>query len=235
MKELLLKASGMWRSVHLFRSFFFFILFFTFSLAAWPVATTYKNWSIFKVTDQVYFFSDLDALYRDIGAYKCTMPDSIIFRVIKLNFSQSEKDLIKTAGVNLNTKAPFEPQLIQLWNELKMFLKIENYLNTQKVIVTPGLEKQILSLAKSSNCPLGTKNLAMVSRLIKAEIFLKSRFNSKSVWITDEEIKKIQLSSTGPKLSLAEIKEKELVRKVNESIDSFNKTIERQIPSEDFW
>src|SRR3990167_5218601 len=85
MKESLLKASGMWRSVHLSKSCFFFILSFTFSLSAWPVASSYKNWSIFKVSDQVYFFSDLDAFYNDIGVYKCTMSDSIIFKVIKLN------------------------------------------------------------------------------------------------------------------------------------------------------
>lgn len=235
MKELRSKVLEMWRLVHLYKFLLTLVIYFGISFGLFAAAITHKNWAIFKVADQIYFFNDLDSLYSDIDAYKCSMPDSILFKVIKLNLKKDEKKIIRDASEKLADQAPFDPALINIWKELKIFLKIENYISSQKVVMVPGLEKQIISLAKSSSCNLGTKQMSIITRLVKAEIFLKSRFSQKSVWITDEEVKKIQASNTASKLSLAEIKEKELERKVSESIELFIKTLERQIPHEDFW
>lgn len=235
MRESLLRVLVTWRLARLYKSSLLCTLLLSISLSAWPVATSHKNWLVLKVSEQIYFFNDLQALYNDLDGYYCAMPDSIIFKVIKLNFKKTEKDNLKTAAENLKEKAPFDPEMIQIWKELKILLKIENYLNSQKVVVVPGLEKQILNLAKGSSCQLGPKQTSAITRFLKVEIFLKSRFNPKSVWITDEEIKKIQAADVGTKLTVNEIKERELERKINESIDMFVKTLERQIPHEDFW
>lgn len=159
------------------------------------------------------------------------MPDSIIFKVAKFSFKKSEKDLFKTANESLKEKAPFDAPMKDIWKEFKTLLKIENYLHTQKVVVAEGLDKQVLSLGKA--CKFQQRDLPLINRLIKIEVFLKSRFSSKSVWITDDEVKRLQ--SANPKLTLNEIKNKELERKITESIDMFIKTLERQITHEDFW
>lgn len=233
MNELLSKASGTWRLVHLFKFFFLNILIFSVSLSAQAVAVSHKNWLIFKVSDQIYFFNDLETIYNDLNSYSCAMPDSIIFNVINLSLKNEEADRFKKASEMIKEKAPFEPTMIEIWKELKTLLKIENYSNTQKVVVADGLDKQVLSLSKGSECNLSAKQLPMINRFLKLEVFLKSRFNPKSVWITDDELK--HLKTINPKASTSEIKEKELQRKIKESIEMFIKTLERQIPHEDFW
>lgn len=235
MRESHLRVLVTWRLARLYKSSFLCIFLLSLSLSAWSVTTSHKNWLVFKVSEQIYFFNDLQSIYSDLDGYYCAMPDSIIFKVIKLNFKKTEKEKLRAAAENLKEKAPFEPEMIQIWKELKILLKIENYLNSQKVVVVPGLEKQILNLAKGSSCHLGPKQTSVITKFLKIEIFLKSRFNPKSVWITDEEIKKIQTAEVGTKLTVNEIKERELERKINESIDMFIKTLERQIPHEDFW
>lgn len=202
-------------------------------MSAQSAATTRKNWLIFKVSDQIYFFNDLETLYKDLEAYSCAMPDSIIFKLVKLKFNKDEKNNFKVAADSLKEKAPFESPMLEIWKELKILLKIENYLGTQKVVVAEGLDKQVLSLAKSSSCHFQSKQLLIINRLLKLEVFLKSRFNPKSVWITDDEVKRLQ--DANPKMTAKELKEKEHSRKIDESIDMFIKTLERQIPHEDFW
>lgn len=232
MKELLSRALVMWRLVRLYK---FVLLAFFLITQITPVhsaATSHKNWLVFKVVDQVYFFNDLEKFYNDLDSYNCSMPDSMIFKVIKLNFKKAEKEQIKATKEHLKERAPFEG-IKGIINELKLLLKIENYLNSQKVVVAQGLDQQILKLGKSSSCKVDNKDLPTINRLLKVEVFLKSRFNPKSVWVTDDEVKKIQ--STQPKMSINEIKEKELERKINESIEMFTKTLDRQVSHEDFW
>jgi hypothetical protein len=188
--------------------------FYLFSFVAFSATKPTKDWAIFKVSDQIYFSSDIIPLYQDFWTFHCAYEDAIMFRVLSFEFSKNERDMLEQIGVT--DASPYNEKSKKVFRELRKLLKLIAYSSQTKVSMKESLPSEVLSLAKASNCRhRGALTTKSFERFLRAEVFLKSRFNSR---LTNE-------SKEGKKNT-----EKSL-----EGIDAFFKTVERQITHEDFF
>ncbi len=180
---------------------------------------TTSDWALFKIGDEVYFSSDLIPFYKDFWTFHCAYPDAILFKLNKLKFTKDERDLIEksTQKNGHEAKVLYKP----LWEELKILLKLHQYVGQTKVSMKDNLAKEVLTLAKAENCrhrgKLTEKNL---EKFLRIEIFLKSRFGNRLALETQKN---------------ANDKNENPESKAQDSAYSFLKTIERQVLHEDFY
>ncbi|MFZ4714076.1 MAG: hypothetical protein ACOYL6_10205 [Bacteriovoracaceae bacterium] len=182
-----------------------------------------KDWAVFKLAEDVYFTSDLVPLYLDFYTFHCAYEDAVLFKMINLDFSKIERELMEKIDTEATT--PFSSERKVVWQELKKVLKLSIYVSQAKVVMKETLPKEIMALAKASNCKnrgkLAEKNF---EKFLKIEIFLKSRFNNRFFSDSKEATKKD-----------FKIDERKGNEKMIEAMDAFFKTIERQINHEDLF
>jgi hypothetical protein len=217
MKESLTRVSVTWRLVLQFKMLklgSIYLGFFLISSFAFGVTKPMKDWAIFKVSDQIYFSSDITPLYQDFWTFHCAYEDAILFKVVSLEFSKNERDMLEQIGVT--DVSPYNEKSKKVFRELRKLLKLISYSSQAKVSMKESLPLEVMSLAKASNCRhRGALTAKAFDRFLRLEVFLKSRFNSRL--------------TTEPK------DKKKNDEKSIEGIEAFFKTVERQISHEDFF
>jgi hypothetical protein len=173
-----------------------------------------KDWAVFKIADQVYFSSDLVPIYQDFWTFHCAYDDAVIFRLVDLEFTKNERDMMEQIG--LTNSSPYTDSNKRVFKELRKLLKLISYSSQAKVSIKDSLPSEVMSLAKATNCRhRGALTTKSFDRFLRAEIFLKSRFTGRTSNDTKDS-KKINDKSV-------------------EGIEAFFKTVERQISHEDFF
>lgn len=140
------------------------------------VSASFRDIAVFKVSDQIYFASDLKKISNEIQSFHCAYPESILFKVLN-----SQEFINKNKLFEVPEKLEAKDWFIQnrsAISELRKFLKLKLYAKNN-IGQEAKENKDLKVLFKKSKCFPEKNNLdEVLTEFIQMEIFYKSRYQS---------------------------------------------------------
>lgn len=208
------------------RVIFLIHCFLIFSLPILAVEEEVLDWDqgIFKVQNQIYFFSDLQQIILSVEILRCLYDHSQLLKATNLD-QGTLPTLPHLDSENLHNQALILEYLLKL-------IKVRHYLIGQETLVPQEVWKTLEQTAQKKSClPLsGGVGMEELRPYIKGEVFFTTRFQD-STWVNSEQDlskKTSENQAQDPTQKLS--KEK----KVREVLDLFMNSLLRQIHHENF-
>jgi hypothetical protein len=188
-----------------------------------------ENVFVFRILSDVYSLNKLKNFAAYISEFSCMYEGSLLVKSTGLN----RRQLAKVRRISSNKS--FSKTNLELYEKMRVFIKVIKYLETQRVSVNLSLYSALKESARVNKCRLVFKGefTPLLREMIKSEVYFQSRFQKKNFGISELELSKVMKSYPG--------KSRKNVRKIEEalrratSIAAFLKSIEKQVNHEVFY
>lgn len=187
--------------------------------------------SILRVANSIYFHSELKSMQRVLSYYKCGYDSSILIKLFGLQGKALRTignglELVENPNITEKERAKFEQQTLQLIH----LLRLREFVKTQNSQVSSRLVPLVLRSIEVRGCagPLSSELKEIIGEIMKIEVFLRSRFNNESFWVTQTEIDRENDKNLG--LSKKETEQALKLAKMKKAFELFIQTLIRQFP-----
>ncbi len=183
---------------------------------------------LFKVVSDVYSLDDIKLFAQKITSFSCMYQNSLIVG----SFELSKQKLAAIQQIDLSSS--LEPKNILIYDGLKNLVKVLKYIDTQSVQVDPVLYSALKDSYKLNSCGREMPRFnGMLANIIKAEVYFRSRFQDKSFWVSDAEIKKAMPNYPGK--SRQAVRNIEEGKRKSKAISLFIDSVSKQVSDDSFY
>ncbi len=208
---------------------FLFSLLVFFSLnSAWAKSenTVFSDQAVFKVEEKVYLLSDISQISPMIKKFRCLLPSSLVLKALELD-DDRQKDL------NIFDKKIVLSEERLYLNKILKLLKLELFVQRQGLEIAPSS----LTNLKFESCGVISTNISSeIKNLLLLEGFWNDRFTPESFKLSEIDVEDLKRKNAqNDKNALSKLIESEKIKRSYESVQTFLKTIDKQITHDLFF
>jgi hypothetical protein len=215
--------------------FFLAVLFlwscFRVSLSGQTAEVLLEDKALFKVQNQIYFFSEVVTILKGIEAYRCFNPDSALLKAVKL-------DKISLPQIPpLTFNKVLDQQEMVILGRVVDLIKIKDFalsegLSTTDAQVSPSAP--LVAEGLKNGCQLGeVLSLSSLELYLRGERPFAERVQASSFWVSEKELKGVL--QRGPEIPVKVAQEAIKEKKMRETEAFFVGSLLRQVSHEILW